>query len=268
MKLFICLFLCLPVFTLSVRAQVSQVAEPDRNYIALFAGPTLPVGEFAKTGAQDEKAGCARLGAMADLVYTHPLKGSGWGLLASLRARWNPINTSALIGPFEQSYPGFTWGAGKPSWQTAAFMVGGYRAFPFMHVKGLFLETQVLLGLAEARLPAIHVTGYNNSTTSSEREAVFVNSDKAYSTAFSGAIRFGGSYRLSGRLYWFSYLDFWYTGPTFKNVTEQLIYAQGFVVPNIISPSNAAAISESTETRNYKQPMNSLSLEFGAGMRL
>jgi len=260
MKFTISILLVLIVFTYTGFSQ-------PRSYIGLSIGPAIPVGEFAKTDNTDDKAGLARLGAWANLEYVHQFRGSDFGFVASLRARWNPINSQAALGSLKEANPNFQWQANKASWQSAALMAGVYRDFHF--IKKLSVKTGIQLGAAEVVLPAFNVTGVGNSLAyPGKQDALFATSNKRYSTTLSGAFQAEVSGRISKRFYWLAHGDFWFTGPTFKNVKETIIYAQGLVVPGVLTPGNASSISINEFTQNYTQPANSINLAIGIGMGL
>src|ERR1700689_1901391 len=112
--------------------------------ISLTIGPAFPVGEFANSNPYSSTSGLASLGALADLSYTHRTRNSDFGFIATLRARANPIDTKATLGPFEQQYPGYNWSVTKKPWEAAAAMVGGYHSH--MVTKKLYLEEALLFG--------------------------------------------------------------------------------------------------------------------------
>jgi hypothetical protein len=77
------------------------------------------------------------------------------------------------------------------------------------------------------------------------------------------------SYQLTGRFRLFGNIGFCDLKPTFKNTTVMVFEADGLVVPGIYSLNNSiSAVSANSHTFNYIQPMNSIDLSVGIGMRL
>jgi hypothetical protein len=256
-----------PLFLSALACLSALYAFSQQNAtLSLSIGPSQPVGKFADKNANDNQSGLAKHGGLIDISYSYLLKHSSFGLTASLRGRLNPIDLGAAVAPVAEANPGYQWSEPGASWKTAALMVGAY------HCRTVARKVQVreaiLLGVAEAYLPAYSASGIHQTDDTSAESLIELNGKKAYATTFSGVATLGISYQWTKKFALLAGVDFWYLKPYFKSVTVSETMATGFIVPGQLSLQNAATISYQESTTSYTQPMNSIDLSIGISMRL
>jgi hypothetical protein len=256
--LFLAILICLSALT-----SFSQ----DRGYINLSIGPAFPVGEFANKDESDPKSGLANLGPLLDISYMGRRHNSHFGFTASVLLRMNSISSSALLEPFESLFPGYNWSVTKKPWEAGAAMVGIYWHYPI--TTKIHFEGALLFGVAETMLPQTTVigikdTGVNHTVT----DLVEATTQKKYATTFSQSIRMGIGYKLTEKLGLQAGMSFWYLKPTFKQVTQTIVHAQGFAVPGNLSLQNASSISVGQFIADYNQNMSSLNFTVGVAVKL
>jgi hypothetical protein len=238
------------------------------DWIGLSVGGSFPTGEFASKNGNDLQSGLADVGRLVDLSFMHSVGKGGFGLAADLRGRMNPIDQSAAGAAIAGADQGYVWSGKKAYWQTAALMVGAYYYFPV--AKRWLVGGSVLLGAADSRLPKYTIMGIKNGNDPNPANVnVIVSSTNGVNAvSFSALLKAGVTYQLSGRWCLLANIGFWDLKSTFKNVTVNEVEANGFVIRGIYSLNNATSISEYTKTFYYTQPMNTIDLSVGIGMRL
>ena len=228
--------------------------------LSLSLGPAIPVGEFANKSVVDDKSGLAKIGWLADLSYLHPIGNKHFGFIATLRGRINGVDTKSAMDLYATSYPQYAWSATSNHWKAAAVMAGGYYNFPAS--SKIDIPVALLAGVAKAYFNEQTITGVRDSANVPV-DLIQAKFNKVDATAFSGMLKAGMVYHLTKRCALTANIDFWYLKPTFKNVTQTVVFAQGLIVPGVLSPSNATSISVYSDTRSYQQPMNSVNVTVG-----
>jgi hypothetical protein len=256
------------LFTLAICLLVLDSFSQGGDWLSLSVGGSFPAGEFGSKNGNDLRSGLADVGGLVDLFLMHPLGKGGFGLAADLRGRMNPIDQSAVGASLASGDQGYVWSGKKAYWRTAALMVGGYYHFPV--AKRWQVIGSFLLGVADSRWPKYTITGIKNGNDPNPANVkVIVSSTNGVNAvSFSALLKGGVTYQLSGRWCLLSNIGFWDLRPTFKNVTVNKVEANGFVIPGIYSLNNATSLSEYTSTFYYTQPMNTVDLSVGIGMRL
>ena len=224
-------------------------------------GPSIPLGEYASKSASDPNSGLANVGAVADLSYQHPFAGNTrFGWMATLRGRFNTVNKNALLTAFEPVYPDYQWSVKSGHWTAAAALVGAYYQWPL--TSKLSLQANAEIGVAESWSPKETVTGQRDSAGRT-LDLVVGNVNSVSATSFTALAGLGVRYKLKGHWSLIAQLDYNWLEPTFKNVTTNVVMAQGFVVPGITLLSNASSLEENSQTANYKQPMSCIDVRVG-----
>lgn len=240
----------------------------SNDWLSLSIGGSFPAGEFASKNANDLRSGAADPGGLIDLSYMHPLGKGGFGLTAALRGRMNPIDQSPAV-PSNANGDDYQWSGKKAYWKTAALMVGAYYHVPV--VKRWQVTGSVLLGVADNRLPKYTITGLYNANSSDPGDVglLQLSTNGVSAVSFAALLKAGITYQLTRRYSLLANIGFWELKPTFKNISVVTVYANGFVIPGNYSLQNAASVVESdSHTSNFTQPMNSVDLSVGIGVRL
>jgi hypothetical protein len=238
--------------------------------LSLSVGPAIPAGEFANGDPNSRASGLAQPGGLIDFTFKKEIPRSPLGFMVSLRARMNPISARENLAIFQAQYPDYNWSIDKHSWEAAALMVGLYHQSPLC--KRVFLEEGLMVGVAEAVLPNVTVTGIKDTGANHIiSNYIQAHSNRTTATTFSALFKFGGGYRLTDKLSLVAHIDFWYLEPDFKNLNQTLVQAEGFNVPvtaGNFSLADASSITYSTFTMGYAQKMNSFDLTVGLSLRL
>lgn len=256
------------LFTLAICLFVLDSFSQGGDWLSLSVGGSFPAGEFGSKNGNDLQSGLADVGGLVDLSFMHPVGKGGFGLAADLRGRMNPIDQSAVGASLASGDQGYVWSGKKAYWRTAALMVGGDYFFPI--AKGWQVGGSVLLGVADSRWPKYTITGIKNGNDPNPANVseIVSSTNGVNAVSFSASIQAGLTYQLKGRWCLLANIGFWDLRPTFKNVTVNEVEANGFVIRGIYSLNAATSISENTSTFYYKQPMNTMDLSVGIGMRL
>jgi hypothetical protein len=266
--LFLLTILCLTLTVLWLSS--SNCIAQQHGFLSLSVGPAIPAGEFANGDPNSRASGLALPGGLIDLTFKKDIPHSPLGFMVSLRARMNPISASDNLAIFRAQYPDYNWSIDKHSWEAAALMVGLYHQSPLC--KRAFLEEGLMVGVAEAVLPDVTVTGIKDTGANHIiSDYIQAHSKKTTATTFSALFKFGGGYRLTDKLSLVAHIDFWYLEPNFGNLTQILIHAQGFNVPvnsGNFSLADASSVTYSSFTMGYAQKMNSFDLAIGLSLRL
>jgi hypothetical protein len=263
-NLFLISLLCLCALHGFAQQGTVQAAAGQKGYLSLSLGGAIPVGEYASRNTHDLQSGVANPGGLLDLSYMYPLEHSPFGLTATLRARFNPIDGKAEAAPFAEAEPDFRWTEKNVSWETAAILVGAY--YHCAIAKRLQFKGALLIGPADSRLPKSSILGV--STANPPTEFIQLTTNTVSAVSFSGLAKAGIVYTLGSRWSLLADVGFWYLKTDFGNVTASELDAKGLVVPGLISPSNATVITVNANTYNYTQPMNAIDLSVGIAMRL
>jgi hypothetical protein len=256
------------LFTLAICLFVLDSFSQGGDWLSLSVGGSFPTGEFASKNSNDLQSGLADFGRLVDLSFMYPVGKDGFGLAVDLRGRMNSIDQSAAGASLASGDQGYVWSGKKAYWESAALMVGPYYYFPV--AKRWQVGGSVLLGTADSRLPKYTITGIKNwnDPNPADVNVIVSSTNGVNAVSFSALLKAGVTYQLSGRWCLLANIGFWDLRPTFKNVTVSEAEANGFVIRGIYSLNDAASISENTKTFYYTQPMNTIDLSVGIGMRL
>jgi len=232
----------------------------------LSLGPAFPVGAFGSKDGSDPASGLAKMGWMGDLSYMHSVGKKHFGVVAMIRGRLNGIDEGASIAPLQEQFSGYRWDVSSVSWKTAAILGGAYYQAP-INEKWSFIGT-LAVGVAEAWLPEVNVTGIMDSTAQGgDANIVVVNNKKAHGTTFTALAKAGIVYKLHGKFSLTASVDYWYLKPDFT-LKQSVAFGQHMVVPGVYQLSNAASVSVYSVQAPYSQQMNTVNLSVGVAMHL
>lgn len=236
------------------------------DFLTLSLGGSFPVGEYGNKNTHDSKSGVAGPGGIVDISYGHPLRNSSFGLMATLRGRFNPLDNKAEIAPLAAQYPDYAWSAKNASWKSLALMVGAFYNKPLD--KRLAFQLAILAGAGENQLPGSTITGFKSDPDIANEAQIVLSNKRVYAVAFSAMAKAGVTYQLKKHLFLAGNVAFWNIRPSFKNVTVLEDHSYGFVIPGIISLYNARSWTRTPHVADYSQPMNSIDVSIGAGITL
>jgi hypothetical protein len=257
---------------------VFSQAKKDKGSISVSFGPALPVGKFSAKDINDNVAGFAKLGQSVSVSYSKLLS-KNWGIAIDLRGQRNPLNTRALQNSLSTTTiyqgilvagsglnfppPQFTqviypnWQFEKQAWLYGALLLGPTGQFVIDQSKKITLITKAMLGAVYAKSPVLK--GSSITDTATARIEQSKSSAFGFMYSFSGGV----NYSLNKKIFLSAALTYAGTNQiTFKNVTSSLFTTKG----NFTSPG--FSVQQSTITADGKQPISSINLLVGIGIKL
>jgi hypothetical protein len=256
----------------------SQVKK-DRGSISISVGPALPVGKFSAKDINDNLAGFAKMGQSVSVSYSKLLS-KNWGIAIDLRGQRNPLNTTALQNSLSTArisqgisflsgsvtnipppqlatviYPNLQFE--KKAWLYGALLLGPTGQFAIDQSKKITLITKAMLGAVYAKSPVLKGSSITDTAT--------VRIDQSKSSAFGFIYSFSGgvNYSLNKKVFLSAALTYAGTNQIiFKEVTTTVTATKGsFASPGF-------SVSQSIITADGKQPISSINLLFGVGIKL
>lgn len=185
MKKLLLSFSALFLFFAITNAQDAKTENLKRNFLALTAGPSFPVGDFASTDLDNDDAGLAKTGFTIDLKYGHHFN-NVFGLTAAAIYGRYAVDKSAI------SDDGTT-GLSIDPWQyygilAGPLVTGGLSRQAFIDFS--VLSGAVLTAFPKSTLDGIEVTKRDWSTAVPIKFAA----DLRFGFNNAGYIFVGGSY--------------------------------------------------------------------------
>jgi len=168
---------------------------------------------------------------------------------------------------FNGSYSNYdrNWVIDKKSWYVESLLVGVTEEF-FKKPNSKFSFTaRALVGIANVQMPKLN----GSSKTDSSYAIITQNSASAFGFSYLGGV--GVKYKWNKRFYLMFGADYFGTAAVdFKNITESVAATTGgLIVPNLYSLSNSRnVIYESSTIADNKQPVGSINVNVGIGVRL
>jgi hypothetical protein len=256
----------------------------DKGYVSLSIGPSIPVGNYARTNLSNDQAVFAALGGSAILSYSR-LIGKKIGLAAELLGQINPLNVKALEKDFGQQkfalpsvilsngppqnlphqvYVSYqNWGFDKKSWFSGSALVGGYGEFALSKAGNISVTTKVLLGAAYLSAPKL--SGESHTDTS----WIKVGQTAASAFGFAYSLSSGLKYDFNKKISLIAIIEYFGTSNvTFKNVTESLYSAYGEPNQFTLGGGIANVSAQTSNTANTSQKVSILNISLGIGLRL
>jgi hypothetical protein len=250
----------------------------DKGCISISVGPALPAGKFSSKDLNDKLSGFTKMGESVSISYSKLLS-KNWGIAIDVRGQRNPLNTTALQNSLSSSTiyqgipvagsglnfppPQFTqvvypnWQFEKQAWLYGALLLGPTAQFTVDQSKKITLITNAMIGAVYAKSPVIK--GSSITDTATARIEQSKSSAFGFIYSFSGGI----NYSLNKKIFLSAALTYAGTNQiTFKDVTSSLFTTKG----NFTSASFSA--QQSTTTADGKQPISSINLLLGIGIKL
>jgi hypothetical protein len=212
-----------------------------KGYIALSAGPGIPVGDFASKDPKNKNAGIANTGTFIDLSFACKLD-ENLGIAALVRGQANGTDTKVVSTSFSKQIPsGVKTTLKTGSWGLGGFMLGGYGSFPT--TEKVSFEFRALLGYVYASSPYVIIsfTGSGNSG--------WVKQESASSFALAYIVGAGFKFDAGKRICLFLNTDYFAAKPEFKSVK---IYSN----------------NGENDLTSFSQPYGAVSVGLGIGYRL
>ncbi|MDP4264112.1 MAG: outer membrane beta-barrel protein [Bacteroidota bacterium] len=177
-----------------VMAQGEKQQRTTKSFLALHAGPSFPVGDFAKTDINNEQAGFAKTGVNVNLTYGYEFL-ENVGLTASIFYNNNKMDNSAVLDQVGN--------VALDHWQWYGISVGPM--FTQKLAGNMAIDLRVMGGVANANSPKAVV---DNETV--------VKEDWSPAAVFQGGagLRIG----MGNRMFIMVNLDYLYMKPKFDLV--------------------------------------------------
>ena len=221
--------------------QNNNISQNNKGYVAFSLGPAFPIGDFRSTEAQNIYSGFATTGFMYDLSLGYKI-GTNFGITAMARSRSNGIDDQAVTDVLNQPSTGISWQVESKNWWTGAFLFGGFGSFPVSPNSKTSFEARAMFGFVSASSAA-----FNVSTTYLGTTAV-IDQRSVAATGIGFLLGAGFKFNTGANFCVFTNLDYFSTKPEFKNVE---------------TTSNFAP----TQYTSFTQPMESINLSLGLGLR-
>lgn len=251
-------------------------SQPNKNkgYLYLSAGPSFPVGSFAKKDVASKTSGLAKTGEAIAVSYCRPIS-KHFGFAAAVHGQRNGLNKTALENFYSQAkiYNGFyfasspytpppasfpytiypNWKFKKGSWLLGSLLAGGYTEFPIT-ASPVSVTGKAMVGGVYASLPRVEGGSITDTATAQTTQSNSKGFGFAYS--LSGGIKYGLTSKLS------LLANAEYIGANkivFKKVKSTLNTTKSFPLP-------AVTLSSVTQTGNQK--IEAMNVSLGIGIRL
>ncbi len=227
------------LFTISILTITNSFAQ-NKGYLALSAGPSIPIGEFASKDPNNTKAGCATTGVSLNLSFAYKL-GKKLGLAALLRSQSNSFDNEAFENELE-TQTGASWTIDSKPYTTRGFMLGGYGAFPISET--VSFNTRALFGFLSTNSYEL------TSSIDNSGGAAWFKISSVSATSFAYLLGGGFKFDVSENVCMLINIDYLQTKPEFRNIQ--------------ITSSNGGPPSKATAS----QEMSTINIELGIGIRL
>lgn len=248
--------------------------QSNNSTLSLSIGPSLPVGNYAKTDPANNLSGYSKAGESINISFGYKLN-KGIGLEAMLYGERNGLNTKAFANQLsELGFFAFygdpryysNWTIDKKSWYAESLLLGVTRQWYIGKTNSrVSIVAKALGGLAYVQYPELSA----NSKSDTSYVIIRQNSASAFGASF--LLSAGVEYKLSkntGILFSCEY--FGTTQISFQNIDESIAATNGGLrVPKIYSLSNSVStpIAESYGD-NSKQAISSINIKLGICFRL
>ena len=181
----------------------------DKGYIALSAGSSTPIRDFASINPNNASAGYADGGAIVDLSLGYKF-GKNFGLAVLLRGQANPIDNQAIEREFAQQNPGMYTSVDSEPWSIGGFMIGGYGSFPIS--KRFSFESKAMFGFLTSASPEIKIN------FSMPGNSGWVKQNSSSTSTFAYLLGVGFKYDVARRICLLANFDYLAAKPEFSNV--------------------------------------------------
>lgn len=183
--------------------------QEKKGFVALSAGASLPIGQFASCSPTDQEAGWADRGRTVNISAGYQFVGRV-GLMVRGEQHRNGLQTQAMLDALYLSETDI-WTARADSWVVTTLMAGPYLSIPI----GRFsVDARLLAGQAMAVLPGTELAGNFGDVNM----AMKTTGSQSKATAFGGGVSL--RYRLGRVLALQLNGDFTRSELTFDNLTS------------------------------------------------
>ena len=140
-----------------------------RGYVQLTAGPSVPLGEFAKSVTGKQLAGLAGGGVAAEIIGGYRVFKDNLGVAVLLSYNQNEINQTNLLVQADQRLPASWKVKNVAQWKMTTALIGPYWRLQ----KGAFrMDIRALAGIARVVSPVFALTGtYLNRAANVETQS-------------------------------------------------------------------------------------------------
>ena len=209
----------------------------DKGFVAINIGPSIPIGDFASGDENKEKAGFAKTGFFADLSFGYKL-GNIFGIGATVRTQSNSYDSQSIEDILNLVDPSIMTKITADPWKCSGLLAGLYGSVPIKEGKTTF-DFRSQIGFMDCRTPAITMSlsafGFSES----------FSMGSSSSTSFAYLLGAGFKFDVSSKICINTGIDYVGTSPEFK--------IQDF---------------DTGETTTYSQPISTINIGVGAGIRL
>jgi len=191
------------------------------------------MGDFASKDPNNNAAGFAKGGLLIDLGFNLKLN-KNFGLTALIRRQSSTTDAQAMADEISKNFgAGTTTTVNSGNWVIGGYMGGASGSFPLNDK--ISIETKALIGFLTASSPSIKIDITDGSNS------VWVEQEKASSTAFSYLIGAGLKFDLSDKFCLLANIDYLGSNPEFV----------GVVTKNSLGQSEKDTWSQGFSTLNY-----------------
>lgn len=161
---------------------VNLLAQSNRQYVSISAGPAFPMNDFAKAKLTDTTSGFAKTGINIKLIYSYKIT-HNFGLQAHFNFYSNNIDIQAIKNEAIDLIPNYSFSIeSSQAWSTGGVYASPFLRFPI--TEKLTWEVKGDIGITGAYSPQFTIRGTNLDTQ--EKTEYFRNSDKAFGLGIGG----------------------------------------------------------------------------------
>ena len=195
------------IFTCPIHKVLSQVNE--FMFINLSVGPSLPLGDFAKSDASKINSGYATLGGLTVLKLGLNFQ-VNYGLVSMVFANINGTDAESYRNKIAQENPNYNWSIDSENWMVGGALIGFRTRLLKEYITYHF---EIFGGVLRSNSPEITVTANTNQGTN------FVKQDGKTAYTFTYVLSGGVSYEIGKAFSLTAELNVLNANPRFKDVT-------------------------------------------------
>lgn len=201
------LVIVLLIFVSPIHKVSSQVNE--YMFINLSCGPSLPLGDFAKSDASKVNSGYATFGGLTVLKLGLNFQ-VNYGLVSMIFANINGTDAEPLRNKIAQENPNYEWSIDSENWMVGGALIGFRTRLLKEYITYHF---EIFGGVLRSNSPEITATANTNQGTN------FIKQEGKTAYSFTYVLCGGISYEMSNALSLTAELNVLNANPKFKDVT-------------------------------------------------
>ena len=179
--------LIITLFSVLLIVNISFPQAKGWIFSSINAGPSIPLGDFAKKNPTDPNSGYANIGYKVDLtVGINMLSDFSICLMGMYNS--NPVDANALRNDIAAAYPLFNWNLTSESWHVKGIFMGLIKSFP---VQNYNIDIKLFGGALDFDSPEYKLTGTGPGTYAT----VTVKEKSTYSECYIIAV--GARYNIN-----------------------------------------------------------------------